>query len=54
MSYIVEYGIKFATTAEQLKFEEWLADRNISYYEEPPRANPYRTLEELEADCEGK
>lgn len=50
---IIEIGVE--STPGQLKtIQRFLRLHNIPYYIEPPRANPYRTLEELEADCEGK
>lgn len=50
---IIELGIE--ANSEQLKtILEFLRLHRIPFYEEPPRMNPYHTIEELEADCEGK
>jgi len=50
---IVEFGVE--VTPNQLKgIINFLRQRKIPFYEEPPRKDPYRTLDELEADCEGK
>jgi hypothetical protein len=50
---IIEIGVE--ATSNQLKgIEAFLRTRKIPFYVEPPCDPPYRTLDELEANCEGK
>jgi len=52
-SMVIEIGVD--VSEGQLKgLQHFLRSRKIAFYIEPPRRTPYYSLEELEADCEGK
>lgn len=50
---MVEIGVE-VTPQELERLESELLYLNIPYYIQPPRLKPYKSLDELEADCEGK
>lgn len=50
---VIEFGVE-VTEAQLKAIINFLRMRRIPFYQEPPRANPYCSIEELEADCEGK
>jgi len=50
---VVEIGVE--VTPKQLKaIVAFLRIRKIPFYEEPPRTDPWTSLADLEAACEGK
>lgn len=54
MTQIVEFAIEFES-AEDFEFlQQVIHQLGFAYYVEPQGNNPYRTLDEVEADCEGK
>ena len=53
-STIIEYAIEFKNKTQQLRLEQAMRALEIAFYEEPPRATPWKTLEEIEIELEGK
>jgi len=54
ITFIVEIAVELKDIGQLDEIVEFLQDFNVPFYVKPARKNPCATLDEVEAECEGK